>query len=1140
MVFYYSSFLCMSHEPKSPSLEMISAAPCTMATVSPLTPSPSGAMAANGSPASQSAHSGFAAALRKLAKQAEDPRGSISSESSHVSSPVTNHISPISTPKRVAMGTSLGPPTGTPPVVTIAPTKTVNGFWRSEGRQAETGLRGSGQERLPPERTLPAQEKTSLSIPPYLGTTHPFSMTSSPLMQDPRLQTHLPRQVPHMLLAGARDEYLRDGFRPYASAEEMRMPVLPLGLGPGAAANALAYFHSGYLPHPSLASYRMEDYYNLSALRSYYHQLPEGGALPALHPSAVHLPVPGVFYPGDIAHQSLSALHSERLQMEEDLRQQERERERDKERTREIERERQWEREVQRDKERERETGREIEIKKERAREIQAVKAMESRHLSHEPQRSISHGNSHSLSHPYSHRQPVKDRAKLEDRLAGNKTDKAKETSLLMHQPGPYPTTGGPPSISASGVQFGSGSGKAHQSMVTPMRPQRQEEEDRWLARPRPLKVEKLDRQVPSEFHQQVKEKHLDLGRPTEPTEPHRELQRYGTHYNDVGVRDLPPPLGAPPPLISPKPPPRDHRPSPPTASTLWNPVSLISSDRPLSHIHPFSAHTKPKPPEDEPRQQSGPEKNSSMQVNNLIDSGKYLAELEKSTRSFLSHQRTFFSQSGPGDHRQTQGPGSQGPAVERSDPMMVYDQALQQHRRLVSKLDLEERKRREAREKGYYYELEDSYDESDEEEVRSHLRRVAQQPPLKLDASKEKMDFLNSFGLATLSKRDELLEKKRKRRRRLMQERSPSPPLVQNKRKTPSPPQPPLTTRFTPEEMDNTAELEDKKQFLSMFSLNHISVEERRENEKIITLLEAIKQKNVTLDTMRYASDTSCSSPSASSPSQSTSNGHPEPVNRSPDKLRFEDPPPLAPLNAQSQSKEASPIRRVPSLQASALPPLARPKDHPSGLNGVNGSLRMWENINPEEFAQHFHQSVLQSTQIPQQKQKAGANVGANEQFDNASHPPPGLQRAVNKLPQTHTNGHSSHMPTRHESPGVRQDLSAEEGVSTDEDDEEESFSPKWKGIEAIFEAYEEYMEERGLENQVLQSECRRLETQHYNLTLTAEQLSQSMRDLMAQKHNLALKRDRMQAELEHLKKSLAMPLFHWHRGYYKGPSPR
>ncbi|KAL0168543.1 hypothetical protein M9458_036765, partial [Cirrhinus mrigala] len=65
----------MSHEPKSPSLGMISTATRTTATVSPLTPSPlNGSIVANGSPASQSAHSGFAAALRKLAKQAEEPR----------------------------------------------------------------------------------------------------------------------------------------------------------------------------------------------------------------------------------------------------------------------------------------------------------------------------------------------------------------------------------------------------------------------------------------------------------------------------------------------------------------------------------------------------------------------------------------------------------------------------------------------------------------------------------------------------------------------------------------------------------------------------------------------------------------------------------------------------------------------------------------------------------------------------------------------------------------------------------------------------------------------------------------------------------------------------------------------------------
>uniref|UniRef100_A0A672S1G4 Genetic suppressor element 1-like n=1 Tax=Sinocyclocheilus grahami TaxID=75366 RepID=A0A672S1G4_SINGR len=878
-----SLYDCMSHEPKSPSLGMISAAPCSMATVSPLAPSPiSGAVVANGSPAAQSAHSGFAAALRKLAKQAEEPRGSISSESLHVSSPVTNHISPVSTPKRVAMGTSLGPPTGTPPVVTIAPTKTVNGFWRSEGRQVRQSL-WSGQERLAPDRPLPGQEKPSLS-----------------------LSVHLSRQVPHMLLSGAQDEFVRDGFRPYASADELRVPLrLPLGLSPGTAADALAYFHSGYLPHPSLASYRcvMEDYYSLSALRSHYYPHPEGATLPALHPSAVHLPMPGVFYPPDITHQSLSALHSERLQMEEELRQQQRER------MREIERERQWEQEVQREKDREREKQRELEMTKERGRDVQAVKAVEKRHLSHEPP-----ANTHSISqpHPYTHRQPARERGKLEERLAANREDV------------------------------------------------------RW--------------------------------------------------------------------------------------------VSGLSQQRPAS------SQSDSRPP--------------------------------------------------------------QGPALDRTDPMMVYDQALQQHRRLVSKLDLEEKKRREAREKGYYYELDDSYDESDEEEVRTHLRRVTQQPPLKLDASTEKTEFLCLFGLTTLSKRDKLLEMKKRKRRMMLQERVPSPSAVPNKRKTLSPPHPPLCTRFTPEEMDRTEELDDKKHFLSIFSLSHVSKEERQKNKKIVDMLEAIKQKTVTLDTLRNATDTPCSSPAASS----VSNVHPEPQNHSPENHHPPlDPPPLAPLHAQGQPNLTSLSRRGPSLQASAPQPLARPKDPPP-------KLPVWERINSEEFAQHFHQSVLQSTQISQQTQKGGAS----EQFEPPALPPPGLQRAVNRLPNGQSNGHSCHISAQRESPGVRNDFSAEEGVSSDEDEEESSFGPRWRGIESIFEAYEEYMEEKSIEQQVLQSECRRLETQHYNLTHTAEQLSHSMRDLLAQKHNLALKRDHMQAELEHIKECLTLPLLHWHRGYYKRPSPR
>ena len=56
---------------------------------------------------------------------------------------------------------------------------------------------------------------------------------------------------------------------------------------------------------------RMDDPF-LSALRSPFYSLPAGGALPPMHPSAVHMHLPGVRYPGDFTHPSLSALQSER------------------------------------------------------------------------------------------------------------------------------------------------------------------------------------------------------------------------------------------------------------------------------------------------------------------------------------------------------------------------------------------------------------------------------------------------------------------------------------------------------------------------------------------------------------------------------------------------------------------------------------------------------------------------------------------------------------------------------------------------------------------------------------------------------------------------------------------------------------
>lgn len=183
--------------------------------------------------------------------------------------------------------------------------------------------------------------------------------------------------------------------------------------------------------------------------------------------------------------------------------------------------------------------------------------------------------------------------------------------------------------------------------------------------------------------------------------------------------RDLHPHLGAPPPLISPKPQPREHTPAPPT--TLWNPASLIEtsseSRRPLHEPHSGhydisrlapSAKTERHFSSEKPKE--GHEKFPLIRPTGFSEPRPFLVELEKSTQSFLNQQRAALSLST--QYGELSGTlkssvvhkGLQGPAMRPgSDAMLVYDEYLQLHRRPISKLDLEERKRREAREKGQF-----------------------------------------------------------------------------------------------------------------------------------------------------------------------------------------------------------------------------------------------------------------------------------------------------------------------------------------------------------------------------------------------------------------------------------------------------
>ncbi|XP_075694413.1 genetic suppressor element 1 isoform X3 [Rhinoderma darwinii] len=1146
-------------------------------------------------------------------------RSSISNESSPVSSPATNHSSPASTPKRGPMGPIIVPPGGhsvpnTPPVVTIAPTKTVNGVWRSEARQqSDNSSRANSisRERLIAESQLSSEKTGTSAVPTHmLGSTYAFAIPPGSVVQDSRFQPlNLQRSVHHVVPPNAvTEEYLRS-FRPYHTAEDLRMPSLPhIGLDPAAAA---AYYHNSYLAHHTFThpAFRMDDSYCLSALRSPFYPLHSPGSLQPLHPSAMHLHLSGVRYPGDLAHSSLSALQSERLtaerlQMDEELRQREREREREREKEREADREREKEREREREREKkemerekERERERELERQRERTREKEAslIKSIESQYLAE--------------TELHSHRMHQEERVKPTEQPAPTRPEKLKEPSvptpkLVQHQMHQPPTTHhSVPSLISSHSAFPPTSSAAAAVLLA----QRTQEEEKWLARQRRLRQEKEDRQYQvSEFRQQVLEQQLDgTGRPiSQEPEMRPENLRVLPTRNDGNIRETLQHFGGPPPLISPKP--QQH--SVPTS--LWNPMSLMDtpsesrrSQEPTSihnhtgNIYEHSRQTLPsikverpysfeqQEEEDLPRRKEQTEKYQPIRESSLEHTGyshaPFLAELEKSTQSFLNQQRSSLQQAGQTaetTHLHKPSSSHRTPPSRTRDPMYIYDEFLQQHRRLVSKLDLEERRRKEAREKGYYYDFDDSYDESDEEEVRAHLRRVAEQPALKLDTSSEKLEFFQIFGLTTQQEKERILQQKRRKRRRMLRERSPSPP-IQSKRQTPSP-HSPLSTRFSPDELNNSPNLEEKKKFLTFFDLSHVSAEQRRDKEKLVEMLEAIKQKIAAPEAVKKSLLASCRgnfSPlptgapsqdqtvvqplkpaelSAPVPSTSGTVTAPEPV-KPPELIRPEQPKLLdrvAPLPVRVPTPSANILTTEKIRQNQAATPAKKSlsilnfvRGHSAKENpvppsqSVNGRSKSWEPFIAEEFAHQFHESVLQSTQKALQKHKGVSALNCAEQ----NHKPdasvryniPELQQ-TSRPPAPHQNGQQGPGQSGVVRGTPHPDVTSGEETSDEEEEEEvdEPPRPKWQGIEAIFEAYQEHIEEQNLERQVLETQCKRLEAQHYNLSLTAEQISHRMADLMSQKQKVASERERLQAELEHFRKCLVLPPSPWSRVYFKG----
>ncbi|XP_067857112.1 genetic suppressor element 1-like [Heptranchias perlo] len=1185
-------FTGMNHEPKSPSLGMISAAQRTTATVNPLTPSSlngpvvtNGSQSAHGTPNARGGHTAsFAAALRKLAKQAEEPRGSShGSECSPISSPVANHSSPAGTPKS-GPGTIIVPPgsqrvANTPPVVTIAPTQTVNGLWRGDGKQpSDSTLRSRSRDH--PLSTESLLKKDKPPMPTHLASSHPaFYLSSHSVQESPYSTINLQRPVPHLVSSSSRSDDFLAGFRPYHGRDEIRtLSSLPsLGLDSPTAAASAAYYHPAFLSHLPYQhpTYRIDDPYVLSLQAPFFH-IPQPGTLPPLQTANMHLSLAGMRQPLDVAHPSLSGLRSDHLsvltagrsQIDDDVRQREKECEHEKEkdwewgtprerepeviteqdRKREKQQEMEWAKEIKRRKEMKQEKDLDVEygagknaipISDTGKRRLEGWKDFISAMEQFQPiQRNDEHTNSWRI-------------------IPSTQPDKAKEPSLgigkvrtLPREPIALPASssllGVPPNVPSYSSSLEGKCALRHSH-----RQQGKEERPGRGIDFRQHHLQQLDRTQRHQFSEQERDRSRVI--------PEDEKQ------------DWPLRLRAPPPLISPQHPLRDSSPlprpflsahalQPAQALNYSNNCSRINHDaqRDPERLHnnnlrnnafnkTTGEHFNPELPKSCTDKDVSVIKKSGMPSlkTDTVPHLKGQASNHRSIKDFNSdfkHQIAdsrleelqkecldLSATSGATDlslknRKSSLVPNTSMLHSNDGSVSITYNEELPAQRPVVSKLDLAEKNLKEARMNGQHSGRSSSDGEVCKGEIRERIHRLTERPPLKLDDTPRKLLFLGAVGLTTQSKKEEVKQQKMRKRRRMLRERSPSPLCLKKKRRSPLPLPPPRVRSIShsPDELNKATDFEEKKQFLALFDLKHLTAAQRKDVEETLLKLRSKSEKKCTSQTHSQPPDsaqsdkdpTLCSDAPGTTgvadisclsvlppDSNQTARSHEElPAQPQAERRR----PLLTPEASETVSKDhTSSVNENKSDKLGAADSCSASSDKakPSGMvTDRNGKIKLLD-----EFLQKFRQSVVQSTKIQASDQhkvgdrQSDRNCCSLTQSSSLCDVP--KQQALEIMDQS-----------RQINP------QPEELDSEDEMDQQ----PKWQGVTGVLEAYQEYLEEKNLEQRVLQEQLNHLKEKNHELNLTAEHLSAHMLELRMCKQRYEMERQHQQAALHHLRKCL------------------
>lgn len=1046
---------------KPPALSMLSPAtsgkltPKT-ATVPPLSQaSPSNGLTPGGSSSaalSATRTSSFAAALRKLAHQAKDPQeeaAALAAAAKHSGSPLNSSSPRSATPKRAPpplVYSGHNASLSSPPVVTIAPTQTLS--LSNDGRQSND--------------RVPSAHSTASSYDHYSmkhdrdqrpHSSHSRDEDRASIKESVSLPQTPTRLVPPQpSTASSREDSIIRGFHPYRPEDDLRAAAAAAAaLNPAFVLDPAYAYHPAFLqPHPyTHPALRFEDPLLLERYRlmqaASFLPFPPPGLVP--HPG-VHPLLSGARYPAELLHQyqyispgaqgldhrSPQVSSADRSKSED-------------ERIRELEREREKEK---REKEREREREREREAesaKREKQREVERDR--EKHHSDHGERRNI-------LTVPSRY---------LNDR---ERDHHGEGRSHHHHSEASHSGKGG--SIS-HGTPRDSESVRSSEGSHSKNHISSNSSHNHYHY--------KYDNHLLTKHHDRAPS----------------ESSHSSYHHRRDSLGDVDQSKGQPPPpLVSPQRssskgsgesaifrPFEKDGPSNSTSATLNDRTSDMLSVPPL-HLAGVGGD----------KCSSGPTTKSEKDSNGLYTqpSVRVFGSTHEATiinSNYINHRVERFdfkslARECAGDSakpilgadlNQNAADLSQNPSLQ-PPPLDPLPDAVSP---VISRLDLKERRLREARASaGYNSDSEDEGDSDEEEDrKRERLTVVDSALPMDLEVTPGKLGLLDALGLSTLQKKKDLQCQLFRKRRRSMREPSVSPVEMEDgescdihpeKCTLPSP-------TIHPASLCLERDYQDKCQFMLGLGVMPLMPERRAELDAVRRACEDCKRRQLEKRRKRARRGQSSESQAENDVLVALGTGS--------NKRKFDE------LNQSQNALDHTiePLRiTLGQLQERHLAAAhqQQQKNHVHTKLGADGSRPV---IFPDsqgrqlgrEFAEQFHESVLQSTRQKELSQKSGHGSDG----------------------RLHLSGTTSVQSGDGSRPVFR-----------------------WPGIEGVLESYLRHREEERMEAQVLLDRCRQLHAEKSELHKVAESLNHRMRVLHQELADRDAERQQTQSAIDNLKKCL------------------